>query len=120
LSISGSGGVNKHVHNVIFQHPVALNTSDLGVFATCFGLTGHLQVYRLLWSRILLHCNAVLFSPIVVVSDYFDYVSCTWLLLVSFGLLVVAALSVLSGVGVLLCAGLLVHLINRIRGSGLY
>jgi hypothetical protein len=54
-------------HNVIFQHPVVLYTcrSNLGVstlskfnvvrcsfighyFTTCFGLNGHLQVYRLL------------------------------------------------------------------------
>jgi hypothetical protein len=51
------------VLNVIFQHPVALYRSDLGVsasskynvvhcsfirhyFTTCFGLTDHLQVYR--------------------------------------------------------------------------
>jgi hypothetical protein len=38
--------------------------------------------------------------PVVV----FSYVRCTWLLLVLFGLLVVSALSVLAGAGVLLCA----------------
>jgi hypothetical protein len=54
--------------NVIFQHPVALCRSDLGVpvpsmrngvrcsfirhyFTTCFGLNGHLQVYRLSYFR---------------------------------------------------------------------
>jgi uncharacterized oligopeptide transporter (OPT) family protein len=54
---------------------------------------------------ILLHYNADFFPPIVVDSCYFGYVGCMWLLLVLFGLLVVAALSVLAGVGVLLCAG---------------
>jgi hypothetical protein len=60
-------------HNVIFQHHIALYRTDLGLFCavyvqrrslfilhtpllvnTCFGLTGHLQTYRLLWIRILL------------------------------------------------------------------
>jgi hypothetical protein len=41
------------------------------------------------------------FFPLVI----FGYVGCTWLLLILFSLLVVAALSVLAGVGVLLCAG---------------
>jgi hypothetical protein len=36
------------------------------------------------------HCNAVFFPSIVVASGYFGYVGCTWLLLVLFGLLVVA------------------------------
>jgi hypothetical protein len=44
------------------------------------------------------HCNAGFFPPIVVVSGYFDYVDCTWLLLVLLGLLVVATLSVLARV----------------------
>jgi hypothetical protein len=35
----------------------------------------------------------------------FGYVGCTWLPLVLFGLLAVAVLSVLAGVGVLMCAG---------------
>jgi uncharacterized membrane protein len=39
-------------------------------------------------------CNAVFFFPFVVASGYFGYVGCTWLLLVLFALLVVAALSV--------------------------
>jgi hypothetical protein len=39
--------------------------------------------------------------PIVVASGYFGYVGCKWLLLVLFGFLVVAALSVLAGAGVL-------------------
>jgi hypothetical protein len=61
------------VANVVFQHPVALYRSDFWSFhaicvqrrslfflripildTTCFGLTGRLQVYRLLWLRILL------------------------------------------------------------------
>jgi hypothetical protein len=41
------------------------------------------------------NCNEVSFPPIVVASGYFGYVGCTWLLLVLFGLLVVAAMSVL-------------------------
>jgi hypothetical protein len=48
------------------------------------------------------HCNAVFFPPIVVASGYFGYVGCTWLLLVLFGLLVVAVLSVLARAGVML------------------
>jgi hypothetical protein len=43
------------------------------------------------------HCNTVIFPPILVASGYFGYVGCTWLLLVLFGLLVVAALNVLAG-----------------------
>jgi hypothetical protein len=27
------------------------------------------------------HCNAAFFPPIVVVSGYFGYIGCTWLLL---------------------------------------
>jgi hypothetical protein len=42
------------------------------------------------------HYNTVFFLPTVVASGYFGYVGCTWLLLVLFGLLVVAALSVLA------------------------
>jgi hypothetical protein len=49
------------------------------------------------------HCNVGFFPPILVASGYFGYVGCTWLVLVLFGLLVVAALSVLAGAGVLLC-----------------
>jgi uncharacterized membrane protein len=45
------------------------------------------------------HCNAVFFPAIVVASGFFDYVGCMWLLMVLFGLLVLAALSVLTGVG---------------------
>jgi hypothetical protein len=48
------------------------------------------------------HCNAVFFPFIVVASGYFGYVGCAWLLLVLFGLLVVAALSVLAGMGIFL------------------
>jgi hypothetical protein len=49
------------------------------------------------------HCNAVFFPPTAVAAGYFGYVGCVWLHLVLFGLLVVAALSVLAGVGGLLC-----------------
>jgi hypothetical protein len=42
---------------------------------------------------------------IVFDSGYFGYVGCMWLLLVLFGLLVVAAFNVLAGAGVLLCVG---------------
>jgi hypothetical protein len=42
------------------------------------------------------HRNAVFFRPIVVASGYFGYVGCMWLLLVLFGLLIVAALNVLA------------------------
>jgi hypothetical protein len=52
------------------------------------------------------HCNAVFFHLIVIASGYF-FLLVTWvahcLLLVLFGLLVVAALSVLAGAG-LFCA----------------
>jgi hypothetical protein len=56
-------------------------------------------------------CNVVFFPPIVVASGYLVMwvthiwvsLGCTWLLLVLFGLLVVAALNVLPGAGVLLC-----------------
>jgi hypothetical protein len=51
------------------------------------------------------HCNVGSFPPIVVASGYYGYVGSTWLLLVLFGLLVVAALSVLAGAGFLLCVG---------------
>jgi hypothetical protein len=47
-------------------------------------------------------CNAVFFLPIVVASGYFGYVGCTWLLLVLFGLLVVAASSVLAQAEIIL------------------
>jgi hypothetical protein len=43
------------------------------------------------------HCNAVFFPPVVIAYGYLGYVGCTWLLVVLFGLLVVAALSVLDG-----------------------
>jgi hypothetical protein len=46
-----------------------------------------------------------LFHPILVASGYFGYVGCAWFLLVLFDLLVLAALSILAGVGVLFCAG---------------
>jgi hypothetical protein len=49
------------------------------------------------------HCNAVSFPPTLVASGYFGYVGCMCLFLVLFGLLVVAALNVLAGAGVLLC-----------------
>jgi hypothetical protein len=52
------------------------------------------------------HCNADFFHSIVVASGYFVHGGCKWLLFVSFGLLIVTALSVLAGAGVLLCAGL--------------
>jgi hypothetical protein len=42
------------------------------------------------------HYNAVFFPSIVAAAGYFGYVGCTWLLLVLFGFLVVAALSVLA------------------------
>jgi hypothetical protein len=56
------------------------------------------------------HCNVVFFPPVVVASGYFGYVGyhqfylslgCTLLLLVLFGLLVVAVMNVLAGAGVL-------------------
>jgi hypothetical protein len=40
--------------------------------------------------------NLGLFPPVVVVSDFFGNVGCTWLPLVLFGLLVEAALNVLA------------------------
>jgi hypothetical protein len=42
------------------------------------------------------------FFPLIVI---FGYAGCMWLLLILFSLLVVAALNVLVGAGVLLCAG---------------
>jgi hypothetical protein len=42
-----------------------------------------------------------LLLPLVI----FGYVGCTWLFLILFNLLVVAALNVLVGVGILLCDG---------------
>jgi hypothetical protein len=107
--------------NVIFQHPVALCISGLGVsapcmcnvfrcsfvrhyFTTCFGLNGHLQVYSLLYFRTLL-LTVMRFSLVAIAACCFGYVGCTWLFLLLFGLLVVAALSVLAAAGVLLCAG---------------
>jgi hypothetical protein len=41
------------------------------------------------------HSNAAFFPPIVVISGYFGYVGCTWLLMVLFDLLVVAAFIIL-------------------------
>jgi hypothetical protein len=58
------------------------------------------------------YCNAVFFHLIVVSSGYFGYVGCTWLPLVLLGSVVVAALSILAGAGVLLCVGL-VFLLGR-------
>jgi hypothetical protein len=55
------------------------------------------------------HCNAVFFPPIVA-SGYFGYVGCMWLFLVLFGLLVVAAFSVLATAGVLLCCSAIIVL----------
>jgi hypothetical protein len=49
-------------------------------------------------------CNAVFFLLLLSVV-IFGYVGCTSLFLILFGLLVVAALSVLVGARVLLCAG---------------
>jgi hypothetical protein len=88
--------------------------SDLGVFAQSkcnvihFSFVGH-YMFRPKWPssgvRVIMvkdsaaHCDAVFFPPIVVASGYFGYVGCTWLLLVLFGLLVVAALSVSCGGG---------------------
>jgi hypothetical protein len=77
-------------NNVIFQHPVALCRSDLGVFAlsvwnvvscsfithyyaTYFGLNGHLQVYTLLYFRIVL-LTVIRFS----FSCYSGYVGYMW------------------------------------------
>jgi hypothetical protein len=42
------------------------------------------------------HCNVVCI-PLIVIASGYGYVGCRWLLLVLFGLLVVAALSVLVG-----------------------
>jgi hypothetical protein len=74
-------------YNVIFQHPVALCRSDLGVsapstcnvvrcsfirqyFTTCFGLNVHLQVYSLLYFRTLL-----------LIVEQFSFACCYCLLL---------------------------------------
>jgi hypothetical protein len=76
--------------NIIFQHPVALYRSGYGVFVPsmcnivyyyffvflywtlqCFGLTGHLQEYKLSWLRILL---------ITVMRFSFSGCYCLWLL----------------------------------------
>jgi hypothetical protein len=82
-----------NVVRYFFLHIPSLDT-------TCFGLTGHLQVYMLL--RILLFTvKWFCFLPIVVASGYFDYVSYMWLLLVLFDMLFVAALNVLARAGVL-------------------
>jgi hypothetical protein len=51
------------------------------------------------------HCNAVFFLLLLLPLVIFGYVGCTWLFLILFGLLVVAALNVLVGAGVLLCDG---------------
>jgi hypothetical protein len=77
--------------NVILEHPVALHRSDVAlcfyaiyvqlllllftchfffIDTTCFGLTGHLQVYRLLWLRNLLLTVKLLCFSYVVASDY--------------------------------------------------
>jgi hypothetical protein len=51
------------------------------------------------------HCNSAFFLLLLLPLVIFGYVGCTWLYLVLFGLLAVAAFSVLAGAGVLLCAG---------------
>jgi hypothetical protein len=51
------------------------------------------------------HFNAVFFLLLLLPLVIIDYVGCTWLLLIFFGLLVVAALGVPVGAGVLLYAG---------------
>jgi hypothetical protein len=58
------------------------------------------------------HCNAVFFPPTVVASGYFGYVGyhqfylgVLGLQVIACGLLVVAALNVLAGTGILLCVG---------------
>jgi hypothetical protein len=43
----------------------------LFIDTTCFGLTGHLQVYRLLWLGNLLLTATVFCFTYVVASDYF-------------------------------------------------
>jgi hypothetical protein len=71
LKVTLSRADHGRFYNVRLQHPVALRfvlcrlcatsvTLHLFFFivTTCFGLTGHLQVYRLLWCAT--HCNAVL------------------------------------------------------------
>jgi hypothetical protein len=78
---------------------------------TCFGLKMAIFRYTCYYA---VHCNAVFFHPIVVASGYYFgymvtisfiwlFLGCTWLLLVLFGLLVVAPLNVLARAGVLLC-----------------
>jgi hypothetical protein len=62
-------------------------------------------VYSLLYFSTLLFTVCGFLSLVDVASCYFGYVGCTWLFFILFGLLVVAALSVLVGAGVLLCAG---------------
>jgi hypothetical protein len=92
---------NTHeVYVVIFQHPVALCRSDLGVsapslcnifrcsfieqhFTTCFGLNGHLQVHKFCSSVVCAHCNAV-YIPLNVISPCYGYAGCLWLHLVLF------------------------------------
>jgi hypothetical protein len=87
-------------HSLFFLHIHSLDT-----IRVCFGLTGHLQVYRL-WLRILL--LTVVASGYLVMwvttSLICPWVArgCFWFYLVS---LVVAALNVLAKSGVLLCVG---------------
>jgi hypothetical protein len=94
-------------HSLFFLRTPLLDT-------TCFGLTGHLQVYRLLWltilllpvirvSFLLLQLPLVILVMWVTISFIWVSVGCTWLLL--FVLLVLSALNVLAEVGVLLCVG---------------
>jgi hypothetical protein len=51
------------------------------------------------------HCNAVFFPLLLLPHVIFGYVGYTWLFMILFSLMVVAALSVFVGAGVLLCAG---------------
>jgi hypothetical protein len=80
-----------------------LGRPDLGSFVPCkcnvvhCSFIGH-YMFRSNWSS-----SGV--QVVVVKDSIFGYVGCRWLLLVLFGSLVVAALSVLAGAGVLLCAG---------------
>jgi hypothetical protein len=93
-------------------------------FLSSYSFTGH-YMFRSNWPssgvQVVMvkdsaaHFIAVFFPPIVVVSGYlvmcvtvsfiWVFLGCTWLLLVLFGLLVVGALNVLAGAGVLLCVG---------------
>jgi hypothetical protein len=61
-------------------------------------------MYSLLYFRTLL-LTVMRYSLVAIAACCFGYVGCTWLFLILFGLLVVAALSVLVEAEVLLCAG---------------